>query len=94
MKLHELVHVVGSLELIQRKVQRLEHILHLKHASTLASHIVLRVQRVSKVEDCLRKLLHFLPILAIYASNVKLGALEIVFVVKAVIKGHLVEELS
>lgn len=94
MNLHELMHVIGSLELIQRKVKSLEHILHLMHASILASHIVLRIQRVSEVEDCLGKLLHFLSILAIYASKVELVALELVLVVKAVIKGHLVEEFS
>ena len=65
MNLHELMHVIGSFELIQRKVQSLEHILHLMHASILDSHVIFRVQRVSKVEDRLRKLLHFLLTLAI-----------------------------
>lgn len=94
MNLHELVHVIGSFELIQRKIKSLEHILHLMHPSILASHIVFRIQRVSEIEDRLGKLLYFLPVIAIYAGNVELSALELVFVVKSVIQGHLVEELS
>lgn len=70
MDLHELVHVIGSFQLIQRDVKSFEHILYFMHASILASHIVLRVQRVAEIEDCLGKLLHFLPILAIYVSKV------------------------
>ena len=94
MDLHELVHVVGSFELVEREVESLEHVLHLQHASILPSHVVLRIQGVSEVEDRFGKLLHCLPILAVDAGQVELRALELVLVVEAVVEGHLVEQLS